>query len=80
MLPEDTDGILACTQEHIHSEVLDNPNLEMYLPMLTISSTVIPIAWDFNNRTFDFLGDDNTRHLLIQLHKPLTDSPKATHT
>ena len=84
MFPEDTGGILACTQENIHSEVLrpcDIPDLGMHLPKTFFSAAVIPIIWDFDNRTFDFLGNDSTQQSLAQLHKAIrTNNPTATRT
>ena len=72
MFPEDMDGILAHMQKNIHSEVIkpcDIQSLEVYLGILIISSAVIPIVWDFDHRTLDFLGDDKIQQSLKRVHQ-----------
>jgi len=80
ILPENIDGILARTQENIYSEAIkpyDIPLLEIYLPRLIILSAPVPIAWDIDNRTLDFLGDDNIQQCLVDLHKSTIDDTEA---
>jgi hypothetical protein len=72
MLPKDTDGIVARTQENIYCEGIkpcEIPLLEIYLPRLIIFCAVIPIVWDVDHRTLDFLGDDDIQQCLVNLHK-----------
>jgi len=81
MLPKDTDGIVARTQENIYCEGLkpcEIPLLEIYLPRLIIVSAVIPIAWDVDNRTLDFLGDDSIQQCLVDLHESTIDDTNAS--
>ena len=76
ILPPDTDGILAHARENILSEVIkprDIPYLQAYLSTLIINTFVIPIVWDFDHRTLDFLGDD-IQDCLTQLRKSITDN------
>jgi len=76
MFPEDTDGILARVRENIHSEAIKPyhiQSLKTYLGMLIISSAVIPITWDFDHPTLDFLGDDYIQQCVAHLHKSIID-------
>ncbi|KAF8428402.1 hypothetical protein BGX38DRAFT_1147024 [Terfezia claveryi] len=80
MLPEDTDGILDRIQENIYLEAFkpcDIPDLEIYLRLLIISATVLPIAWNFDHYTINFLGDDKIQQCVAHLQKSLIDN---THT
>ncbi|KAF8428390.1 hypothetical protein BGX38DRAFT_1234184, partial [Terfezia claveryi] len=82
MLPEDIGGILARTQQNIYSEALkpcDIPYLGTYLPTLIISAAVIPITWDFDHRTLDFLGDDYIQQCVADLHKSINSSNNTTY-
>ncbi|RPB28782.1 hypothetical protein L211DRAFT_844860 [Terfezia boudieri ATCC MYA-4762] len=77
MFPEDTEGILACIQENIYLEAFkpcDVPDLEIYLPRLIISATVLPIAFDFDHYTIQFLGDDKIQQCLANLQKSIIDN------
>lgn len=77
MLPEDIGGILARTQQNIYSKAFkpcDIPYLATYLPILIISAAVIPIVWDFDHRTLDFLGDDHIQECVAHLHKSINTS------
>ncbi|KAF8440654.1 hypothetical protein BGX38DRAFT_1144520 [Terfezia claveryi] len=81
MLPEDADGILARTQENIYLEAFkpcDVPDLEIYLPWLMISATVLPIAWDFDHYTINFLGDDRIQQCVAHLQKSIIDNTDTT--
>ncbi|KAF8428400.1 hypothetical protein BGX38DRAFT_1334680 [Terfezia claveryi] len=83
MLPEDTDGILARIQENIYLEAFkpcDIPDLEIYLRTLIISATVLPIAWDFDHHTINFLGDDKIQQCVAYLQKSMIDNTDTTHT
>ncbi|RPB18869.1 hypothetical protein L211DRAFT_843165 [Terfezia boudieri ATCC MYA-4762] len=81
MLPEDTDGILARMQENIYFEAFkpcDVPHLEIYLPWLIISATVLPIAFDFDHCTINFLGDDKIQQCVAHLQKHIIDNTNTT--
>ncbi|RPB18250.1 hypothetical protein L211DRAFT_843836 [Terfezia boudieri ATCC MYA-4762] len=81
MLPEDTDGILARMQENIYFEAFkpcDVPYLEIYLPRVIISATVLPIAFDFDHCTINFLGDDKIQQCIADLQKSIIDNTDTT--